>query len=196
MEPTTTAYEHSIRKLSSRFSTNYQLQADDPIHNLTGMLDSHSESLRQRIEQIKTAIPQAVTQSLELATTKLSTQFELVSVPLMTSIQEERGTLSAIHTQMASLEKRFINTGHVAAPTQNWNLWLLLGCTFTILGLLGYNTFTSQKLAWAQTPTGYLAKQMVDRNPQLADSCRALTVKDYQYLGKGHPAKKVCSVFL
>jgi hypothetical protein len=188
MEPTTTALEHSISKLSSRLSANYQLQADDPIHNVTGMLD--------RIEQIKDAIPQAVTQSLELATTKLSTQFELVSVPLMTSIQEERGTLSAIHDQMASLEKRFINTGHVAAPTQNWNLWLLLGCTFTILGLVGYNTFTSRNLAWAQTPTGYLAKQMIDRNPQLADSCRALTAKDYKYLGKGHPAKKVCSVFL
>jgi aspartyl-tRNA synthetase len=98
MEPTTTALEHSISKLSSRLSANYQLQADDPIHNVTGMLD--------RIEQIKDAIPQAVTQSLELATTKLSTQFELVSVPLMTSIQEERGTLSAIHDQMTSLEKR------------------------------------------------------------------------------------------
>jgi hypothetical protein len=188
MEPTTTALEHSMSKLSPRLAANYRLQADDPIHDVTGMLD--------RIEQIKEAIPQAVTQSLTLATTKLSTQFELVSVPLLTSIQEERSTLSAIHDQMASLEKRFINTGHVAAPTQNWNLWLLLGCTFTILGLLGYNTLTAKNLAWAQTPTGYLAKQMIDRNPQLADSCRALTAKDRQYLGKGHPAKKVCSVFL
>jgi hypothetical protein len=186
--PTTTALEHATSKLSARLSANYQLQADDPIHNLTGMLD--------RIEQIKEAIPQAVTQSLELATTKLSTQFELVSTPLMKSIQVERGTLSAIHDQMVSLEKRFINTGHVAAPAKDWNLWLLLGCSFTILGLLGYNTFTVKHLAWAQTPTGYLAKQMIDRNPQLANSCRTLTAKDQKYLGKGHLAKKVCSVFL
>jgi hypothetical protein len=185
---TTTAFNHSISKLAAQFPANYQLQADDPIHNLTGMLD--------RIEQIKEAIPQAVTQSLTLATTKLSTQFELVSVPLLTSIQEERGTLSAIHDQMTSLEKRFINTGHVTAPTQDWNIWLSLGCSFTMLGLLGYNTFTVKNLAWSQTPTGHLAKQMVDRNPQLVDSCRTLTAKDQKYLGKGHSAKKICSVFL
>jgi hypothetical protein len=188
MEPTTTAFEHSVSKLSSRLSANYQIQADDPIHNLTGMLD--------RIEQIKEAMPKAVSQSLELAAAKLSTEFGLVSDAMLTSIQAERGTLSAVHTQLVSLEKRFINSGNVAPPEQKWNFWLLLGCTFTILGLLGYNTFTARSTEWAQTDTGRLAKQMVDRNPQLAASCRSLTAKDYKQLGKNHQAKKVCSVLL
>jgi hypothetical protein len=181
MEPTTTAFEHSVSKLSSRLSANYQIQADDPIHNLTGMLD--------RIEQIKEAMPKAVSQSLELAAAKLSTEFGLVSDAMLTSIQAERGTLSAVHTQLISLEKRFINSGNVAPPEQKWNFWLLLGCTFTILGLLGYNTFTARSTEWAQTDTGRLAKQMVA-------SCRSLTAKDYKQLGKNHQAKKVCSVLL
>ena len=188
MEPTMTAFEHSVSKLSARLSTNYQIQADDPIHNLTGMLD--------RIEEIKEAIPKAVSQSLELTSTKLSTEFGLVSNTMLTSIQAERGTLSAIHTQLASLEKRFINSGNVAAPEQKWNFLLLLGCTFTTLGLLGYNTFTARTTEWAQTDSGRLAKQMVERNPQLAASCRLLTDKDYKKMGKDQQAKKVCSVLL
>lgn len=183
-----TAFEHSVGKLSARLSANYQIQADDPIHNLTGMLD--------RIEEIKEAIPRAVNQSLALTTTKLSTEFGLVSDAMLTSIQAERGTLSAIHTQLASLEKRFINSGNVAPPEQKWNFWLLLGCTFTTLGLLGYNTLTARTTEWAQTDTGRLAKQMVERNPQLAASCRSLTKNDYKKLGKDHRAKQVCSVLL
>ena len=188
----TTAINHAISKLSlNRSFANYQIQADDPIHDVTGMLD--------QIEQIKDAIPQAVTQSLELVTTKLSTQFELVSKPLLESLAVQQAHFGTVQHQLASLEKRFINAGHVATPSQSWNSWLLLVCTFTILGLLGYNTVMAKNSAstsWAQTEQGKLAKQMIDRNPQLMNNCRPLTTKEHRELGAQHPAKKICSIFL
>jgi hypothetical protein len=188
----TTAINHAISKLSlNRSFANYQIQADDPILDVTGMLD--------RIEQIKEAIPQAVTQSLELVTTKLSTQFELVSKPLLESLAVQQAHFGTVQHQLASLEKRFINAGHVAAPAKSWNSWLLLVCTFTILGLLGYNTImakNSPTTTWAQTEQGKLAKQMIDRNPQLMNNCRPLTTKEVKEFGKQYQAKKVCSVFL
>ena len=187
-----TALNHAISKLAlNRSFANYQIQADDPIRDVTGMLD--------RIEQIKDAIPQAVTQSLELVTTKLSTQFELVSKPLLESLAVQQAHMGTVRHQLASLEKRFINAGHVTAPAQSWNSWLLLGCTFIILGLLGYNTvMAKQNLnpAWTQTEKGRLAKQMIDRNPQLMNNCRQLTTKEHRELGAQHPAKKICSIFL
>lgn len=187
-----TALNHAISKLAlNRSFANYQIQADDPIRDVTGMLD--------RIEQIKDAIPQAVTQSLELVTTKLSTQFELVSKPLLESLAVQQAHMGTVRHQLASLEKRFINAGCVTAPAQSWNSWLLLGCTFLILGLLGYNTvMAKQNLnpAWTQTEKGKLAKQMIDRNPQLMNNCRPLTTKEHRELGAQHPAKKICSIFL
>jgi hypothetical protein len=187
-----TALNHAISKLAlNRSFANYQIQADDPIRDVTGMLD--------RIEQIKDAIPRSVTQSLELVTTKLSTQFELVSKPLLESLAVQQAHMGTVRHQLASLEKRFINAGCVAAPAQSWNSWLLLGCTFTILGLLGYNTVMTKQSpspAWTHTEKGKLAKQMLDRNPQLMNNCRPLTTKEHRELGSQHPAKKICSIFL
>jgi hypothetical protein len=187
-----TALNHAISKLAlNRSFTNYQIQADDPIRDVTGMLD--------RIDRIKDAIPQAVTQSLDLAGKKLETQFELVSKPLLESLAVQQANMGSVRHQLASLEKRFIDAGRVAAPTQSWNSWLLLGCTFTILGLLGYNTVMAKQNpnpAWTQTQAGKLAKQMIDRNPQLINNCRPLTAKEHRELGSQHPAKKICSIFL
>jgi hypothetical protein len=181
-----TALNHAISKLAlNRSFANYQIQADDPIHDVTGMLD--------RIEQIKDAIPQAVTQSLDLAGKKLETQFQLVGKPLLETLAVQQGHLSAVGQQLTSLEKRFITTGHVTAPSKSWQNWLLIGCSFTILGLAGFNTLTN---AWAITPSGILAKQMVDRNPNLANNCRPLTTKEIKDLGANIQAKKICSIFL
>ncbi|PSB40868.1 hypothetical protein [Chamaesiphon polymorphus] len=182
----TTALNHAISKLAlNRSFANYHIQADDPIRDVTGMLD--------RIEQIKDAIPQAVTQSLDLAGKKLETQFELVSNPLLATMAVQQGYLGAVGQQLASLEKRFITTGHVAAPSQSWKTWLLIGCSFTILGLAGFNTLTN---AWAVTPAGTLAKQMIDRNPKLANNCRPLTTRELKDLGAKNQARKICSIFL
>jgi hypothetical protein len=182
----TTALNHAISKLAlNRSFANYQIQADDPIRDVTGMLD--------RIEQIKEAMPQAVTQSLDLAGKKLETQFELVSKPLLETLAVQQGHLGAVRQQLASLEKRFITTGHVAAPTSSWKTWLLIGCSFTILGLVGFNTLTN---VWAVTPSGTLAKQMIDRNPKLANNCRPLTTRELKDLGANNKARKICSIFL
>jgi hypothetical protein len=188
----TTALNHAISKLAlNRSFANYQIQADDPIRDVTAMID--------RIEQIKDAIPQAVTQSLDLAGKKLETQFELVSKPLLETLAIQQAHMGTVRHQLASLEKRFIDAGHVAAPAQSWYSWLLLGLTLTTLGLLGYNTVMAKQSsspAWMQTQAGKLAKQMIDRNPQLMNSCRPLTAKEHRELGSQHQAKKICSIFL
>ena len=137
----TTAINHAISKLINHQLGKYQTSPDDPMLEVTKMFD--------RIETIKDSIPQSVTQSLDLAGKKLETQFSLVSKPLLESLAVQQANLGTVQHQLASLEKRFINAGHVAAPAQSWNSWLLLGCTFTILGLLGYNTITAKNLAWA-----------------------------------------------
>lgn len=171
----TTAFDYVLSKLTTeRLIGRYQIQADDPIVEVTGMID--------RIEQIKDAIPQAVTQSLALVETKLSTQFELVSQPLLESLAKERATIGAVQHQLASLEKRFINTGVATSPAQNWNSWLLLGCTFTILGLLGYNTVTAK-----------LAKEMVEGNPKLVQNCRPLSAQERKALT--NKFSQICSLF-
>jgi hypothetical protein len=188
----TTALNHAISKLAlNRSFANYQIQADDPIRDVTGMLD--------RIERIKDAIPQAVNQSLDLAGKRLETQFELVSKPLLETLAVQQGHLGAVGQQLASLEKRFIAAGRVAAPAPSWNSWLLLACTLTSLGLLAYNTVMAKQSsnpAWTQTQAGKLAKQMIDRNPQLINNCRPLTTKERRDLGSQHPAQKICSIFL
>ena len=183
----TTAIDHAISKLIDRQLGKYQTSPDDPMLEVTRMFE--------RIETIKDSIPNSVTQSLDLAGKKLETQFSLVSKPLLESLAVQQAHLGTVQHQLASLEKRFINAGHVAAPAQSWNSWLLLGCTFTILGLLGYNTITARNLAWAQTPTGYLAKQMIDRNPNFRDSCHSLSAKEIKQLKMQDKPKQVCSLF-
>jgi hypothetical protein len=188
----TTALDHAISKLAlNRSFANYQIQADDPIRDVTGMLD--------RIERIKEAIPQAVTQSLDLAGKRLETQFELVSKPLLETLAIQQAHMGTVRHQLTSLEKRFIDAGRVAAPAQSWHSWLLLGLTLAILGLLGYNTVITKQSptpAWTQTQAGKLAKQISDRNPQLMNNCRPLTAKEHRELGSQHQAKKICSIFL
>ncbi len=183
----TTAIDHAISKLMDRQLGKYQTSPDDPMLEVTRMFD--------RIETIKDSIPNSVTQSLDLAGKKLETQFSLVSKPLLESLAVQQAHLGTVQHQLASLEQRFINARHVAAPAQSWNSWLLLGCTFTILGLLGYNTITARNLAWAQTPTGYLAKQMIDRNPNFRDSCHSLSAKESKQLKMQDKPKQVCSLF-
>jgi hypothetical protein len=184
----TTAINHAISKLMNHQLGKYQTSPDDPMLEVTKMFD--------QIETIKDSIPQSVTQSLDLAGKKLETQFSLVSKPLLESLAVQQAHLGTVGHQLASLEKRFINAGHVAAPAQSWNSWLLLGCTFTILGLLGYNTVTARNLAWAQTPKGYLAKQMIDRNPKLGDNCRPLSAKESKQIKMQDKPKQICSLFL
>ncbi len=184
----TTAINHAITKLMNHQLGKYQTSPDDPMLEVTKMFD--------RIETIKDSIPQSVTQSLDLAGKKLETQFSLVSKPLLESLAVQQAHLGTVQHQLASLEKRFINAGHVAAPAQSWNSWLILGCTFTMLGLLGYNTVTARNLAWAQTPTGYLAKQMIDRNPKLGDNCRPLSAKESKQIKMQDKPKQICSLFL
>jgi hypothetical protein len=188
----TTALNHAISKLAlNRSFANYHIQADDPIRDVTGMLD--------RIERIKDAIPLAVTQSLDLAGKRLETQFELVSKPLLETLAIQQAHMGTVRHQLTSLEKRFIDAGRVAAPAQSWHSWLLLGLALTILGLLGYNTVIAKQSpspAWAQTQAGKLAKQISDRNPQLMNNCRPLTAKEHRELGSQHQAKKICSIFL
>ena len=183
-----TAINHAISKLMNHQLGKYQTSPDDPMLEVTKMFE--------RIETIKDSIPQSVTQSLDLAGKKLETQFSLVSKPLLESLAVQQAHLGTVQHQLASLEKRFINAGHVAAPAQSWNSWLLLGCTFTILGLLGYNTVTARNLAWTQTPKGYLAKQMIDRNPQLGDNCRPLSAKESKQIKMQDKPKQICSLFL
>lgn len=183
-----TAINHAISKLIDRQLGKYQTSPDDPMLEVTRMFD--------RIETIKDSIPNSVTQSLDLAGKKLETQFSLVSKPLLESLAVQQAHLGTVQHQLASLEKRFINAGHVAAPAQSWNFWLLLGCTLTILGLLGHNTITARNLAWAQTPTGYLAKQAIEHNPNFTDSCRLLSAKERKQLKMSNKPKQVCSLFL
>jgi hypothetical protein len=188
--PTSTSFAFALSKLQNdRPLGNYQLGDDDPVLQITEMLD--------RIEQIKEAIPAAVSQSLDLSTTKLSTQFSLVTQPILESLAADQAHLGAIQQKLSSLEKRFINSGHVSsAPNQNLPSWLLIGISSLTLLLLGYNTYMSKEANWMLTPAGQAAKEIIEKNPKLTDNCRQLSASEQKKLGDQIKSKKICSIFL
>jgi hypothetical protein len=178
--PTSTSFQFALSKLQTDQPIgNYQLGDDDPILQITSMLD--------RIEQIKEAIPAAVSQSLDLSTTKLSTQFGLVTQPILESLAADQAHLGAIQQKLSSLEKRFINSGHVSsAPNQNLQTWLLIGIS----------SLMSKEASWMLTPAGQAAKEIIDKNPKLTDNCRQLSASEQKKLGDQVKTKKICSIFL
>jgi hypothetical protein len=198
--------EHAWQQWQSAALPAYNLHADDPILKITETIDriegindtfdKASDTFIQAVENSKSVFSSALAESLELVGKKLETQFTLVSKPLLESVAIQQGTLGAVQQQLASLEKRFVSSGHIVAPSHNWNVWLQLGCVFVTLGLVGYNTITSRDLMWAQTSQGKIAKQIMILNPQIANNCRPLSAKDRSKLGDRDKSTKVCSIFL
>jgi hypothetical protein len=195
-----TAIEHAMSNYDpSRSYGKFSIHADDPINEITAMvakIEGVNDIFTKAVAESKEIFSNTLAQSVDIVGKKLETQFSLVSKPVLESVAEQQGTLGAVQQQLASLEKRFINTGHVNAPSHNWNIWLQLGCVFMTLGLVGYNTVTSRDSIWAQTSAGKTAKQIVALNPKLANNCRPLSAKDRSKLGREDKSTKVCSIFL
>jgi hypothetical protein len=198
--------EHAFQQWQLAALPAYNLHAEDPILKITDTIDrieginntfdKASDTFMQAVENSKSVFSSALAESLELVGKKLETQFTLVSKPLLESVAIQQGTLGAVQQQLASLEKRFVSSGHIAAPSHNWNVWLQLGCVFATLGLVGYNTIASRDSMWAQTSAGKTAKQITILNPQLTNNCRPLSAKDRSKLDDKNKLTKVCSIFL
>ena len=182
--------------LSANLSKTYRVQDDDPMVDFAKAID--------RIQEIKDSIPHAVMESLDFVTTRLSTQFELVSKPILQALPVQQAQLEALSDRVGSVDDRLARMGQKFNQRRDplvkpeWKNIATTTAIFFLAIVTGYNYWLySRSMAWAESKTGIIAKQIVDRNPKLVESCRKLTEKDRKALVKMQTVPtKICSAFL
>jgi hypothetical protein len=167
---------------------------NDPILEITSMVEDLEETM-QEILLINETIPKSVNVAIADLKKQIRTEFDLINKPVLESVSGQQGTFNAIVHQLQSLEKRFVNTGHISSG-HNWQNRIQLGLLASILLLLGFNTIINKDVIWLQSNNGKMARRIADLNPLIAKSCHTLSPADTKKLKVKDKSVQVCSVLM
>jgi hypothetical protein len=167
---------------------------NDPIFEITSMVEDLEDTM-QEILAINETFPKSVNVAIADLKQQIRTEFDLINKPVLESVSSQQGTFNAIVHQLQSLEKRFVNTGHVTA-SRDWKNILQSTLLVSILLLLGFNTIVNKDVIWLQSDNGKLAKQIAELNPLIAKSCHKLSQADTKKLHVKGKSIQVCSVLM
>jgi hypothetical protein len=167
---------------------------NDPILEVTSMVEDLDQTMQQ-ILLINETIPKSVNVAIADLQRQIRTEFDLINKPVLESVASQQGTFKAIVHQLQSLEKRFVNTGHISS-TRNWQNWIQLSLLFGILVLLGFNTIANKDVLWLQSDNGKMAKRIANLNPLIAKNCHNLSPADIKKLKIKAGNVQICSVLM
>ena len=209
----TTSLEFALSKFAREHQLlrDYDVRDDDPILEMSRAVE--------RLYEIKAALPAAVGQSIELAGTKLKTEFELVSQPYLQAAATLEAKVDAIVRmlslsqqqqsiqleQLEQLEQLTKLGGVKATPNRAVNNWLSIVTfvsTLTTLGVLGWQIQSVRSvgntLAWVESPQGRLAAQVIAANPNFnqKQNCHQPNRAERNALPKNLKVAKICSFYL
>jgi hypothetical protein len=176
---------------SIRFITTGE---NDPILEVTSMVEDLEQTM-QKILLINETIPKSVNIAIVDLKNQIRTEFDLINKPVLESVSSQQGTFNAIVHQLQSLEKRFVNTGHISSG-HNWKNRLQFTLLVSILVLLGFNTIVNKDAIWLQSNNGKMAKRIAELNPLIAKSCHNLSEEDVKKLNVKAKSIQVCSVLM
>jgi hypothetical protein len=189
--------QHAIESNLSIFSDSIKIidvAVNDPILKVANMVEG-LENVMQRILLINETIPKSVNVAIDNLKQQIRVEFDLINKPVLEAVGSQQGTFNAIVHQLQSLEKRFVNTGHISSG-HRWSNRLQFGLLLSILLLLGFNTIVNKDIIWLQTNNGKMAKRIANLNPLIAKSCHNLSQADLKKLKIKDNSVQVCSVLM
>jgi hypothetical protein len=189
--------QHAIESNLSIFSDSIKIidvAVNDPILKVANMVEG-LENVMQRILLINETIPKSVNVAIDNLKQQIRVEFDLINKPVLEAVGSQQGTFNAIVHQLQSLEKRFVNTGHISSA-HRWSNRLQFGLLLSILLLLGFNTIVNKDIIWLQTNNGKMAKRIANLNPLIAKSCHNLSQADLKKLKIKDNSVQVCSVLM